>query len=329
MKFFKVVSIVLICLLISSCWKKEKPYELPTNTSGDLILKKVVLGENYNTVLFYDFETKNSTIRDYRDWDLAFNNENNVFAIHINGGNGIQVFNTNDTNFASITSAGGAIWQWDHPNGKYQQTAFGVLVDSLTNRSKRNVYIVDYGLGKNPRFRKVQVHILDQDKYVLRSGLLSTNSVNILEVPRSENFNKTYVSLSGNSSVVAFEPPKTEWDIVFTRYRHIYFDMTPITPYQVTGVLINSNATLGQVFNDASFNEFNLDAAMTKVLSSNQDIVGFDWKNFDLTTEIYSITPNRYYLIKNKNNHFIKLRFIDFYDENGVKGTITFEYQKL
>ena len=63
--------------------------------------------------------------------------------------------------------------------------------------------------------------------------------------------------------------------------------------------------------------------------SSNRNIIGYDWKTFDIDAGYYTVNENIVYIIKNVDDFYFKLRFIDFYDDNGAKGTPTFEYKLL
>ena len=63
-------------------------------------------------------------------------------------------------------------------------------------------------------------------------------------------------------------------------------------------------------------------------MGSGATIIGFDWKYYDFNLG-YIIYPDRYYLLKDEDGFYFKIRFIDFYDPSGNKGTATFEYQRL
>ena len=54
-----------------------------------------------------------------------------------------------------------------------------------------------------------------------------------------------------------------------------------------------------------------------------------DWKLFDDVQDSYSINPSRSYLIQDQQGFYYKLRFTDFYNNQGERGYSSFEFQKL
>ena len=63
--------------------------------------------------------------------------------------------------------------------------------------------------------------------------------------------------------------------------------------------------------------------------SSNQDVIGYDWKDFDFDSGFYLIYAEKNYIIKNGLDQYFKIHFIDFYDDLGEKGHPTFEILQL
>jgi HmuY protein len=57
--------------------------------------------------------------------------------------------------------------------------------------------------------------------------------------------------------------------------------------------------------------------------------MGFDWKYFDFNTNKYFVRPNQYYIIRNAQNEFYKLQFVDFYNQQGQRGYPLFQYQRI
>ena len=55
---------------------------------------------------------------------------------------------------------------------------------------------------------------------------------------------------------------------------------------------------------------------------SDINVIGYDWKIYDFDTGFYTIDPSATYILSDTEGYFYKLRFIDFYNENGEKGSI-------
>ena len=124
------------------------------------------------------------------------------------------------------------------------------------------------------------------------------------------------------------EPKKDSWDVVFTQFSKVFYE-PEFTPYVVVGCLTNPYKTLSYYAEGKTFDEINLSFAENTTLSTDWDAIGYDWKSFSLNQSMYDVYYNKVYLIKDQNEYYYKLRFVDFYSDNGEKGSPTFEYQRL
>jgi uncharacterized protein (TIGR02145 family) len=77
MRILFIISIVFL----SSCFKKEKPFELPIGESN---ITSFYLGENYENQIFFDLGTNTFQTKDLFDWDIRFETGKNQFGIFIN-----------------------------------------------------------------------------------------------------------------------------------------------------------------------------------------------------------------------------------------------------
>lgn len=316
--------------LFSSCWEKEKAIVLPAKT-GNSITKTLELGSEYQTVIFFDFSSGNIYEKQLDSWDLSISCLEKDFSIRMNGGKNLQIAKTGKFDFIEVSSAGGLTWLWDNPNGDKDSTAIDQWFEMDGNNqisSKNEVYVVDFGLGKSPRFKKFQIIDANENALTIKHSELNGNNEANLVVQRNNQFANVYASLNGAGSLVDFEPLKEDWDIVFIRYRHIYYDMTPITPYLVTGVLKNRYKTLN-IETNIAFADINPENLFQFNLNDEQDEVGFDWKVYNFDTNQYDLIKDKRYIIKDSENKYFKLQFIDYYSENGLKGSPKFEYEAL
>ena len=80
---------------------------------------------------------------------------------------------------------------------------------------------------------------------------------------------------------------------------------------------------------EKEFNEITYEDIESYSFSSNQDVIGYDWKDFDFDSGFYLIYAEKNYIIKNGLDQYFKIHFIDFYDDLGEKGHPTFEIQQL
>jgi hypothetical protein len=103
----------------------------------------------------------------------------------------------------------------------------------------------------------------------------------------------------------------SEWDLIFTRYYTPLDDGQGGTlDYLVTGSLQGPGIEVAEVQTlDPDQRAFQ---AGTDTFSSNLDVIGYDWKSFDLSTFSYSIADDVVYFVKDRQDKLWKLQFIDF-----------------
>src|SRR5690606_16212037 len=100
--------------------------------------------------------------------------------------------------------------------------------------------------------------------------------------------------------------------------------------YVVTGVLLNPHNTSAitdslTFFQNIAFNASSLQTS----LSNRRDIIGFDWKKYNFTTGNYEADLKKCYIVRTQQNEYWKIHFIDFYNINGVKGSPSFEFERI
>jgi hypothetical protein len=111
-----------------------------------------------------------------------------------------------------------------------------------------------------------------------------------------------------------------QWDILFTTYKESVPDANGVPyPYVIRGVLINSKKVSVAQLDKVDFNTIDKAYASAVLYGKKQDEIGYDWKQYDQTAERYTMVPNRVYLIKT-TDAIIKMKFVDFYNDQGVKG---------
>ncbi len=329
---FRVLSVLMSTVLLISCMKEEKPYPLPVRPieDGDFEMKneQVHMGESYEKQIFFSFANGTVVTVNNKDWDIALTTEADAAEIWMNGGKEVLFYPTGSSDFASVQSVSGLdarAWKYDNPSWLPGTSALGALSEG---NHLNEVIIVNAGGGT---FYKLQVKAVTSESYTLVVGPLSASQGETLTLLKDANYN--YIYYSFENGAVTIEPPKKDWDIVFTRYRHVYWaynDDGSDFLYQLNGVLTNPYKTLSGDDSAAhDFYEFDLAAAEPFELLPDRDIIGFDWKTANINTGQYKVDPKRVFVVKDQNEMLWKLHFVSFYDENNVKGSPRFEYQRL
>jgi hypothetical protein len=331
--------LALITFFFASCEKEELPLLAPVinettsidTTGGENLISKGVLITNavtmesdYRNQIWFDLGTNSVVKTNLRtDWDLAFGCNLNENVLFLNAALNASVALTTETDFNIVSSDAGLTYAHEHQSGRIDQLAIG----DVTN--ERKVFIIDRGFnpsGKALGKWKAQITLIQDGDYYLTCSKLNGDNLTTAIISKKPQYNKVAYSFN-TLTELQIEPPKTDYDICFTQYTHL-FENPPI-PYSVNGAIINSyNTEVAEEFN-LTFGEITKNIALSLFYSEDLDIIGYDWKNFDLQNNVFTIYSNQNYLIKDASGNLFKLHFLDFYDDNGVKGTPSFELVRL
>lgn len=320
---------ILLISLLASCFK-EDDIVLP-HEQGDIQNGKIILGETYPNQVFYDLSTNAAISANViSDWDLAFECDKDSWHIILNAAQMMYAGNSKDTDFANVTSSDGLDMLFDKSDGNMDSTSIGdwYYFENDTAKSYQYVYVIDRGMDENSTnigAKKITIDIVN-NKYFLRYADLNGDNEQSIAITKNDSFRYVYFSF-GENGMVNIAPTKETWSLKFSKYATMLKSNGEDYPYLVTGVLLNpENITVA--LDTVDFLNISIQDTSYQ-FSSEMDFIGYDWKYYSFDDEMYSIVPNRNYIIKNYDGFFYKMRFIGFYDENGVKGTVTFEVVKL
>ncbi len=285
-------------------------------SSAQVVSDSVTMGSGYSNQVFYQLSTGNKTIANAADWDLQFFSSLFSASIRVNSGFDVELYAaassdtsnfttaTLDTSSLTILRDGYATWETDaftsqatgHPNygwGAYQ---------GLGNLVGLKVYAIKLTSGV---FKKIWI------KEFKTSG---TITFTVADLDGSNSFTKTinrstysakrhfYYDVE-NDSIYDSEPGKTDWELVFRKYS----DQAGPQYYNVTGALTNDGLAIAQVNNtsiaDAQAN-WN-----THTYDSTINIIGYDWKSFNMGTFSWDITDSLSFIMKDYTGDVYQLVF--------------------
>lgn len=326
--FFDLLLSILLVLLFPSCEKAESPVTLPPK--GSARLGQVHMGTYYQNQVFFDFETGQEIMTSpVSSWDFAFEASEDGFHVFMNGGKNIFVYNTHlsdplavsDVSAYSVTQQN---WAFDAPDGLPSETGVGNWLDAYGD-SRNEVYIVMLEEGT---YMKMVLSAVDKNAYTLKFGDINSASLSQIRITKDPAYSYVYFSFDNGGIQVFPEPPKDSWDIVFTRYRYIFYELENM-PYLVTGALLNPWKTTAMADSISGFGEIDYDKIIYGNFSNHRDVIGFDWKEFDFGTGKYITFPQKCYVVKTRKDQYWKIRFTDFYNKAGEKGSPSFEYERV
>lgn len=323
--------------LLASCEKAENPIILPA--PGNLQTMAASMGLNYDNQVYVDFKTGAQKSAPYRSYDLAFEASENGFRIYLNTGKFMFVALTGDTNMVAADSTG-KDWRTETDQLYDDSTAFGDYRDA-SGVSKGETYIVDRGRTEHfgsARWRKFKVLAVTSNYYTIRYSNYNNTGVTDFTIPKDPEYSLMYFTFDNGGTMVDVAPKKTDWDVVFTKYTYTYYSEpvnSPFRYYLVTGALLNkwSGCMNEQYRKDSTqlyvpFETFDASRLSDVNFNTLAAKIGFSWKDYDFTLG-YIIIPDRFYLVRDTEGYVYKIRFYDFYDDQGNKGTAKFEYKRL
>jgi hypothetical protein len=286
------------------------------------------MGSDYTTQFYYDL-TNAKVVHSSKvnSWHLAFESDPESETVFINGGSGMGVVKTDKTDFNDISASdySGKTWYQDNPNGVREEAAFGLWNENSMSRDK--IYIVRLD-PTNQNIVTIKLKEVTSTYYKFEIGDLTQGKIGNYMLEKESTRIYTYFNLEDLEERTDIEPVKESWDILLTRYGFTFYDETPPLPYIVTGVLTNPRCTAHKD-SLSSFYDIEAEILSRSELSPHRDIIGFDWKYYDFDLGIYHIRQDYNYIIRTQNENYFKLRFLSFYDDNGLKGTPTFEFRQI
>jgi hypothetical protein len=182
-------------------------------------------------------------------------------------------------------------------------------------------------LGTPIGIKKVQFDILG-DKYLVRYSNADNSQDTTVTIDRDPVMERVYFSFENGVMEIAPEPD--QWSLLFTRYTTMLVtDEGEDYPYLVVGVLLNPNGVAAVRDTIHPFMDLNSDDLADQEFTTQSDVIGYEWKDYDFDAGVYTIVPDMTYVIRDRDGFFYKLRFVDFYSDLGVKGYPKFEFVRL
>ncbi len=329
-RYTQIITLIAFIVILSSCFKEDE--KVPAPIPGDLETMITNVGETYYDQNFVDLNTfQEKAKNNIASWDLAFECREDSLHVVLNSALMMLAGNTYSTDFESVVSSEGLEMKYDASSGNLDSTAIGFWYknDGEQIVSKKHVYVLDRGTDGDFNvlgFKKFSLD-LEEGNYIIRYANLDGSDEKTEIIEKDENYN--FVHLSFENGILPIEPPKEDWTLKFSRYTTLLFtnEGDPY-PYNVVGVLSNPHQVQTCVTSDDFLNITLSDTAKYE-FRSKADIIGYSWKFYNFDDGLYTIVPEKNFLIKDKDGFYYKLRFISFYDNLGNKGAMTYEVKRL
>ena len=163
---------------------------------------------------------------------------------------------------------------------------------------------------RNKEWKKLFIESLDNNIYTFKYADLDGSNEVIQTIDKTDYANKNLVFYSiENDMILDLEPE--QWDLLFTRYRSpLDAGGGDFINYLLTGVLSAPGVEIAQASAIDPTTVNHLDYA--DQYSDTIDIIGHDWKWFDLGTFTWVVASDRVYFVKTPESELWKLQFTDF-----------------
>jgi hypothetical protein len=301
-------------------------------------------GPSYTQQAFYQLSTDNSVNLPNDAWDIAFTTQGLQDAgLFINeaagsGGTELALFLVPGKTFEETITQDELGERLFNDEQNWQFGAFNQM------RAQGDPF--DYGWGRyNPTdmavegtqlfalqlrdgsFRKLEISALNGTIYEVRHAAFDGSGEVVFSLNKAEypDTGLVFYSLTDNQAVTDI-PSTGEWDLLFTRYSTPLDDGTGNTlNYLLTGTLSGVNVEVAQAdgIDPQTVNYEDYTDAYESVL----DVIGYDWKSFDLDNFAWSLPADRAYFVKTDEGKIWKIVFIDF--EGSSTGNTVFEKTDL
>ncbi|PKL78116.1 MAG: hypothetical protein CVV25_12630 [Ignavibacteriae bacterium HGW-Ignavibacteriae-4] len=330
----KYIYILPLLVLLNSCFKEDiavSPY-----IRGDITSNQIDY-DVYKSQIYFDLSTNSIVKTNQNDeWDLGFQAYDNYY-IRINSARDLAIQDLGQVDFDVVTEAlAKDQYKRDVPTGNMDSSAIGMWWEVKDGKiqSKMHIYVIDRGRNNDHSkggIWKMMILGADESGFTVKFSELKSNVIDTLYIPRIDGYNYITMSFENNGVVNNLEPPSESWDILFTTYTEL-FDIPGFEIYPVRGVLLNDRYCKAEADSLTNFEDLTSEIAQMAQYQNTRNIIGYNWKDIDINTGVYTINPYKKYLIKDTEGFIYKMRFIGFQkiiDGKAEKGYPEFEFKLL
>lgn len=358
---------ILFCLLVGtsfisqSCIKDNEDAEDVPPVEGSIIDANVG-GPTQPNQVWYDLSKQQEVLTKRTDWELGLYS-GNEFKVIVNSsimmaaGKIANATNIDLVNDASVTALKNQVQvanfnpsnvtYIDDVNGNFP-SGYTAIEEVKVLEANNAVYLVNLGKeiyngsvpvgsvstgGDNRGWMKVQI-VRAGAGYKIKYANLNDTQHKELIVSKNTAYNFNFVSLVNNKEVF-IQPEKKNWDLCFTVFTNIitgagsYIFADFVTHNNVGGVGAYEVVIPSPASGIEAYNNFKVsDIQQSKFIYNDQRIIGSNWRN-PVGTNGLEVYGDRFYVVKDAEGFYFKLRFTRLTSTAGERGFPQFEYKPL
>jgi hypothetical protein len=312
----------------------------------------MVGGPNQQNQVYIDLSTETQSPIKRDTWDLGFYGGSN-FRVGINGSIYMAAAALESTNIDAVTQADVSALQAqvavgtfdpanevyiDNPDGDITKTAIATVSATAADNK---VYLVNLGYevgtetpapgsaavaGDERGWKKIRV-LRQEGGYLLQYANINDSSHQEVFIAKDINYNFTFFSFDTNNTLLV-EPEAENWDINFTVFTNV---LDGAGSYGFSdGVLHNrKGGVTAYTVNteDVAYDAFDATNVNNGAFLLDQRTIGSSWRNVINADKV--IIDTIFYIIKDPNGNFYKLKFTALLSDTGVRGFPEFKYNLL
>ncbi len=304
--------------------------------------------EEYQVFVDLSKDVQSGVKRD--SWDLGFYNGTN-FRVVLNSSIYMAAKALDETDMSKVTRASVANLMnevavgtfsdsnkeyIDHPAGEISKTAIGEIKET-----DNPVYLLNLGYevgkgtpangsvliaGESRGWKKVKF-IKKDEQYIMQYANLDDTTFHEKVISKNATYNFQHFSFTTND-LVNVEPPKLEWDISFTVFTNL---IEGNGSYGYSDFVIN-NLKAGvkgyrvDVSNEITYDNFNKTMIDETKFLNDQRAIGDSWRQVTAPQKLFT---DRFYIIRDAEDNYYKIKMLAFLSASGVRGYPKFEYKLI
>lgn len=362
-KTFLLLSFTLLTL--GSCSSDDNnDTTTPVGPSVGQVLQPSVGGPNQPNQVYVDLSTGKIESVNRETWDFGFSSGSD-FRVVINGSlkMAVKKLETSDItlvqqsdvsvrvgagNDTSLASNGFV----DNPTGVLAGAGAGIgtaIAEVSATDADNKVYLVNLGfsIGKTkPNVGNVEVDgaargwkkiriLRSGNGYKIQYADLASTTFQEKTVAKTSDFNFTFFSLT-KESPVSVEPQKAKWDLNFTYFTN-YVNFGSEVSYGFSDFIVSNMKGGTQAYQVlvatggayADFTKAKVDEANFKASLTDQRVIGSSWRNGGGENSLPSIRTDRFYVVKDTEGNYYKVKLLTMTNAAGERGYVSFEYALL
>ncbi len=239
----------------------------------------------------------------------------------------------------------------DNPNGDVTKQTSGIAEIS-ENDNFNNVYLLNMGyktytgstvpgsiyhIGDARGWKKIRI-LRHPSGYKIQYADLDETEHKEFIVAKDADYNYRFFSLK-SGTYADIQPKKKEWDLCFTVFTNLTLNPSDNTytsyiypDFFMHNILGNVGAyeiTTATGQGETAYNNFKKeDIDDSKFLFNDQRAIGSNWRTTTGQNGI-EVFSNRFYVLKNSDGFYFKIRMLRMMDDQGNRGYPQFEYKAL